>query len=172
MKICPNCKATLDDSAVFCTTCGARLDANEQPNAQPAVVAAPAPNYGAPQQPYAPAPAYDPYDHTAEYDPKDISDNKVFAMVCYILSFVGIIIALLASKDSEYTKFHVRQSLKLAVTEILVMIVGAIIPFLGWFVVLPIGLIILFVLQIICFFQVCRGKAKEPAIIRSFGFLK
>ena len=93
-------------------------------------------------------------------------------MVCYLLSFIGIIIALLASKDSEYAKFHVRQALKLTVTEILVAIVGAVVPFLGWFIVLPVGLIIVFVPEIICFFQVCSGKAKEPAIIRSLGFLK
>ena len=36
----------------------------------------------------------------------------------------------------------------------------------------PICMIIILVLQIIAFFQVCGGKAKEMAIIRSFGFLK
>jgi len=175
MKICPNCGAQLDDSAIFCTTCGAKLDGFQQQPQQPAAVPMPqqsAPNYGQAQYAPPPAPAFDPYDHTAEFDPKDISDNKVFAMVCYLLSFIGIIIALLASKDSEYAKFHVRQALKLTVTEILVVIVGAVVPFLGWFIVLPVGLIIVFVLEIICFFQVCSGKAKEPAIIRNLGFLK
>lgn len=33
-------------------------------------------------------------------------------------------------------------------------------------------MIILLVLRIISFFQICSGKAKEPAIIRSLGFLR
>ncbi len=167
MKICPNCGAQLDDSAVFCTTCGAKL---AQPQAP--VAAAPAPNYN--QQAYAPAPApaFDPYDHTAEYDPKDISDNKVYAMLPYILSFIGVIISLLAAQDSPYTKFHVRQGLKVLVTEILTVIIGCIVPFLGWFLLLPIGSLILMIVQIICFVRVCKGQAKEPPIVRSFGFMK
>ena len=31
---------------------------------------------------------------------------------------------------------------------------------------------IVLVLKVICFFQICNGKAKEPAIIRGLGFLK
>ena len=65
------------------------------------------------------APAYDPYDHTAEFDPKDISDNKVFAMICYLMGFIGIIVALLATNSSKYAMFHVRQALKIEVASIL-----------------------------------------------------
>ena len=171
MKICPNCGAQLDDSAVFCTTCGVRF-APPQPQApQPPVVPAPAPNYGQPQYAPPPAPAYDPYDHTAEYDPKDISDNKVYAMLPYILSFIGVIISLLAAQDSPYTKFHVRQGLKILVTEIIVSVIGMIIPILGW-IALGVCVIILLVVEIICFIRVCKGQAKEPPIVRSFRFLK
>lgn len=173
MKVCPNCHAQLDDAAAFCTSCGTNVSA-QQPTA------APQPEAGAPQSPvmqqpvygYAqPAPAFDPADHTAEFDPKDISDNKVFAMLPYLMSFIGVIIALLAAQDSPYTKFHVRQGLKILVVEILATIIGVIIPILGW-IALGICLIILLVIEIICFFQVCKGKAKEPAIIKSLSFLK
>lgn len=82
-----------------------------------------------PQQAF--VPAYDPYDHTAEFDPKDISDNKVFAMLCYLMDFIGIIVALLATHSSKYTMFHVRQALKITVVSILSVFV-LIIPFLGW----------------------------------------
>lgn len=113
---------------------------------------------------------YDPYDHTAEFDPKDISDNKVFAMLCYLMDFIGIIVALLATHSSKYTMFHVRQALKITVVSILSVFV-LIIPFLGW-IAFPILQGILWVIKIISFFQICSGKAKEPAIIRSFGFLR
>lgn len=116
------------------------------------------------------APAYDPYDHTAEFDPKDISDNKVFAMLCYLMDFIGIIVALLATHSSKYTMFHVRQALKITVVSILSVFV-LIIPFLGW-IAFPILQGIIWVIKIISFIQICSGKAKEPAIIRSFGFLR
>lgn len=116
------------------------------------------------------APAYDPYDHTAEFDPKDILDNKVFAMLCYLMDFIGIIVALLATHSSKYTMFHVRQALKITVVSILSVFV-LIIPFLGW-IAFPILQGIIWVIKIISFFQICSGKAKEPAIIRSFGFLR
>lgn len=163
MKICPNCGYQLDDSAVFCANCGMQF-AQPQPQPQP---------FGGQNPPqYNPAPA-DPYDHTAEFDPKDISDNKVFAMICYLLGVFGIIIALLASKSSEYTMFHVRQALKINVTTLLM---GICTILLCWTLIVPFAAaimsIVFFVIQIICFFQVASGKAKEPAIIRSLKFLK
>lgn len=118
-------------------------------------------------------PQGDPYDHTAEFDPRDISDNKVFAMLGYLLGTVGIIIALLASRKSPFTMFHVRQALKFTVVNILMLICVAL---LFWTIIVPVAYgvmsCIFLVLRVICFFQICSGKAKEPAIIRSLGFLK
>lgn len=178
MKICPNCHAQLDDSSIFCTSCGTQFGAvppsaecstapaersttSAERNTSPAECSPPQPAF---------APAYDPYDHTAEFDPKDISDNKVFAMLCYLMDFIGIIVALLATHSSKYTMFHVRQALKITVVSILSVFV-LIIPFLGW-IAFPILQGIIWVIKIISFFQICSGKAKEPAIIRSFGFLR
>ena len=46
---------------------------------------------------------------------------------------------------------------------------------LAWTFLVPIAagiaMVVLMVIKIICFFQVCKGKAKEPAIVRSLGFL-
>lgn len=167
MKICPNCHAQLDDSSIFCTSCGTQFGAvPPQQNAVP-----PQQNAVPPQPAF--VPAYDPYDHTAEFDPKDISDNKVFAMLCYLMDFVGIIIALLATHSSKYTMFHVRQALKFMAVNIL-MFFCALVFF--WTLLVPLAYVImsvvLRVINIICFFQVCSGKAKEPAIIRSLGFLR
>ena len=133
----------------------------------------PMPGQGAPYQQYAQAPVFDPYDHTAEYSPKDISDNKVIAILVYLMGTVGIIIALLASKESPYVAFHLRQGLKFLAVEVLVGIVSAVLFFT---LIVPIAggifLVVLWVIKIICFFQICSGKAKEPAIIRSLGLLK
>lgn len=93
-------------------------------------------------------------------------------LLCFVTLwiFIGIIVALLATHSSKYTMFHVRQALKITVVSILSVFV-LIIPFLGWF-AFPILQGIIWVIKIISFFQICSGKAKEPAIIRSFGFLR
>ena len=157
MKLCPKCNAQLDDNAVFCASCG---------------------------QPLQQAPAYDPYDHTAEFDAEDISQNKAVSMLCYLCGWIGIVIALLAANTSKYASFHVRQAIKIQVALILLPLVLAcscvlaIIPVLGWLVIglvalaVVVGNVALAVVQIICFFQICKGKAKEPAIINKLNFLR
>ncbi len=146
MKICPNCGAQLEDQAAFCVQCGAA---------------------------FAPAPAAPVYDHTAEFNAEDISANKIYAMLVYLTGAIGIIIALLAAKESKYVMFHVRQAMKLLVCEVIAVLATAV---LFWTCIMmiagPVAITILAVLEIIAFFQVCGGKAKEPAIIRSLNFLK
>jgi len=147
MKFCPNCRLTYDDSANACGQCGGQL------------------SY-IPQQ----AQVTDPTDHTAKFSPEDISANKVLAMIPYLMGWIGIIITLLASGTSPYASFHVKQALKIQVVLILATLMN-IVPFLGWLAYIVVA-IILVVVQIICFINVCKGKAKEPAIICNISFLK
>ena len=155
MKFCPNCRSQLSDETTFCPMCGVQLPV------------------GAPQQPPVYQPQYAPYDHPAEFDPRDISDNKGYAMLLYLLGIPGIIIALLAANSSKYVAFHLRQALKFVVTETLLTLASALLCFTF---IVPIAasimIVVLSVIKIICFFQICGGKAKEPAIIRSLSFLK
>jgi uncharacterized membrane protein len=177
MKICPQCSKQLDDNVGFCTQCGYQFapvqQQQQQPQQQPPVYQVPAgtPPMGVPAGGY--APVYDPYDHTAEFDPKDISDNKVISMLVYLMGAIGIVIALLASNSSPYVAFHLRQALKFTVVEILATLC---VLLLCWTVIVPIAYgiftLVLLVIKFICFFQICEGKAKEPAIIRSLNFLK
>ena len=113
------------------------------------------------------------WDHTEEFDPKDVSENKVVAMLVYLLGPIGIIIALLASNTSPYAAFHVRQGLKFTVMDCLLVLIAVI---LCWTIIVPIAAaifeLILSIVKIICFFSICKGNAKEPPIIRSFGFLR
>ena len=150
MKVCPNCQTQLDDNVAFCPTCGMSFTGAPAPQAPVAVV--------------------DPTDHTAEYDAKDISDNKVIAMMPYLLDFIGVIIALLAINNSPFVSFHVKQAMKIMVCSYISVIL-VIIPFLGW-AVMGIVFAIAFVLRIIGFIYVCKGKAKEIPIVSSLGFRK
>ncbi|MCI9449238.1 MAG: zinc-ribbon domain-containing protein [Clostridiales bacterium] len=171
MKECTNCHTQSADEAMFCNHCGTPLSVqNTAQNGAP-INPGTTPNSGAMPQ-YA-APIYDPYDHTSEFDPKDISDNKVMSMLVYLMGWIGIVIALLGSHSSPYAAFHVRQALKFSVVDIILGICALV---LCWTFIVPFACFVmfgaLFVIKIICFFQICQGKAKEPYIIRSLTFLR
>lgn len=91
-------------------------------------------------------------------------------MVPYLMGWLGILITLLASGTSAYAGFHVRQAMKIQVVTTLSFFL-AIIPFLGW-AVIGIWLTVAMVLNLICFFRVCKGTAIEPPIVSGFKFLK
>ena len=144
----------------FCQNCGTQLDENMNC----------CPNCGAPTIVPAPVIMADPDDHTLEFDPKDISENKVTAMLPYLMGVIGVIVAAILAADSPYARFHVKNSLKFDICTI-ISCIAFIIPILGW-IVGGVAMLIIFVLRVIAFFQVCSGKAKDPAIIGKFGFLK
>ncbi len=147
MKFCTKCGTQCEDNANNCPSCGTA--------------------FGAP----VPAAVYvDPKDHTAEFNAKDISDNKIYAMLCYLFGLMGIIVAAICAKESPYVKFHMTWALRICVAIGLSAFL-AIIPFLGW-IACAVCEIICLVLLIIGFFQVCGNKAKEPAIISNLNFLK
>lgn len=197
MKFCPNCGSSVVDEATFCPACGTGIAASApQQNAAPNYNYNNDPNFGAYATnygSYVPAPApvrpvEDPTDHTKEFDAQDISDNKVICMLIYLAGYIGIFVALLMAKTSKYVAFHVRQALKIEVTSILfslayvicAIVIGliAFIPVLGWliagvYVLLGVAApVTLVVIRIMCLIQICKGQAKEPALINKLTFLK
>lgn len=154
MKLCPKCNMQLEDSAAFCPNCGTQF----------------IPNATVTHQPYVPV---DTSDHTTEFDYADIAENKLYAAICYLLSAFGIIIALLAAKDSPFVKFHVRQSLKLTICALLVALISVVLFFT---IIVPLAAgvcaVILAVVEIICFFRALSGRAVEAPIVKGLSFLK
>ena len=146
MAFCSNCGKEIPEGAAVCPSCNAQL------------VAA--------------APAIDAWDHTAEFDAQDISDNKVYALSAYLFSFLGIILCHVLAKESPYALFHAREALKIDLVTVVVYLLSVvfcwtcIVPFAGIILVL-----ILAVVNIIAFVQVCKGEAKEPWLIRSIKAL-
>ncbi len=99
---------------------------------------------------------------------KDIEDNKVIAALAYIIFFLPLIVA----KDSEFGKFHANQGLILLLLGFAVSIVGTIIPFIGWFIIAPIGGLVVMVLGILGIINALNGVEKELPFIGSIKLLK
>lgn len=150
MAFCSNCGKELPDGAAVCPSCGASLSGAAD----------------------AGVPVIEPWDHSADFDAKDISDNKVYALTAYLFSIFGVLLCNVLSKESPYAQFHAREALKLDVVVIVVYLLSCI---LCWTCIVPIAgiilILILTVVRIICFVQVCKGLAKEPWLIRSIGAL-
>jgi uncharacterized membrane protein len=100
---------------------------------------------------------------------KEVEEGKVFAFLGVFLTIIGFIIVLLAKKDNKYAMYYAKQGLVLFIAAVIVGIVGSIIPFLGWFVILPIGNIIILILWIIGWINALSGKEKPIPWIGQFA---
>lgn len=101
-------------------------------------------------------------------DPADVEKNKVMAIIAYILFFIP----LLAAKESQYAMYHTNQGLTLFLAGIAVSIIGSIIPIIGWFLILPIGSLVVLVIGIIGIINAIKGEAKPLPLIGKFTLLK
>lgn len=102
-----------------------------------------------------------------EFTQEDIEDNKVMAALAYILFFLPLIVC----PESAYGKFHANQGLVLLIVSvagsIVLGIISAIIPFIGWIVQLIFSLAVL-AFAILGIVNALNGKAnKLPLIGRS-----
>ncbi len=91
------------------------------------------------------------------FDPKDVQDNKVIAALAYIVFFIP----LLAAKDSKFAKEHAKQGLVLLIVAIIVMILGSVIPIIGWFLIGPLGSIAVAIIALIAIIKTLQGEFWE-----------
>lgn len=94
--------------------------------------------------------------------------NKKLTGIVSYLTYVGWIIAYIAG-DREGAKFHLNQSLVLAIAGLLCTVASRI-PIIG----IAAGLVsfLLFLLSIMGFIFACRGEEKELPIIGAIKILK
>ncbi len=95
-------------------------------------------------------------------------NTNIYAALAYILFFIPLIV----DKDSEFGKFHANQGLNLLLLGIAVSVLGAIIPFIGWFIISPIGGLLVLVLAIMGIINALNGESKELPIIGKYRLLK
>ncbi|MBQ5953474.1 MAG: zinc ribbon domain-containing protein [Lachnospiraceae bacterium] len=155
MAFCPNCGNKLDGDPAFCPSCGTRLKAARSQKT----------DYSDDLKKAAETlkDLTDTPDTTDHYDPRDISENKLMGILCY-LSILWLI-PFFAAKDSPFVRFHLNQGL-------LVLIVGIassilhFIPVVGWVVSVA-----AFALAVIGIVYVCQGKVQELPLIGKYKLL-
>lgn len=166
MAFCNKCGAQIDDNAAVCPACGAQQNAANNANPNPIPNPIPANMQGA--------------DYSGQYDPNDVQQNKVMAVLAYIgLLFL---IPLLAAPQSPYARFHTNQGLILFIVDIIVGVVGGILSVILAFIPIAgpiISGIITFLLSactlalmILGIVNAATGKAKELPVIGKFRLIK
>ena len=155
----------------FCNKCGQQIDDNVQT----------CPNCGAPNGAAGNAQNFvnnftNTADSTAQFDPQDIQNNKVMALLAY-LGFL-FLIPLLAAPNSRFARFHANQGLVLFIFEAIAGVVTGIIciiPFVGWIIggILSsaVGIFGL-VLMILGIVNAANGQAKQLPLIGGITILK
>ncbi len=99
-------------------------------------------------------------------------DKKVTGIVAYF-SLVGWLIAYLAG-DKEGAKFHLNQALVLAISEIVLGILGnvlGLIPIIGW-IISSVLSILLFVCWVLGLIGAIKGEEKPVPVVGSIKILK
>jgi uncharacterized membrane protein len=114
-------------------------------------------------------------DITAQFNKKDIDDNKTMAILAYLS--ILVIIPILMARGSKYAMFHANQGLVLAIAEI---VVGVVISFLSWIPLVGMiaslvgGLIGLVSLALMIFgiMSALNGQAKKLPIVGDITIIK
>jgi uncharacterized membrane protein len=97
-------------------------------------------------------------------------DNaKACAALAYVL--IGIVWYFVddTMKDDALATFHVKQGIVLLIAAIVVDVVGTIIPFIGWYIVLPLGGALVLIWAILGIISALEGKQQELFFIGQFA---
>lgn len=151
----------------FCNKCGQQIDDNVQT----------CPNCGAPNGAAGNAQNFvnnftNTADSTAQFDPQDIQNNKVMALLAY-LGFL-FLIPLLAAPNSRFARFHANQGIVLFIFGAIASIIAGatcLIPFVGWIIGGILGIFEL-VLMILGIVNAVNGQAKQLPLIGGITILK
>lgn len=92
--------------------------------------------------------------------------NVAMAIIAYFIFFVPL---LTDSKDDPFVKFHVKQSIVLLIAAVIIWVLGAVIPVIGWLLIGPIGGLVVFVLWLIGVINAAQKKQTPVPLIGQFG---
>lgn len=158
MATCKKCGAELKPDEKFCSSCGEPIEAQSDFSKKFDETVDKAKELNNTE------------DTTAEFDPEDISKNKVYAVLAY-LSWL-ILIPIFVAKDSKFARYHANQGLVLAICSTLGFILLGVLPNI-WIISLITSLfeIAVWIIDVIGIVNAVNGKAKELPIVGKFRIL-
>jgi uncharacterized membrane protein len=99
---------------------------------------------------------------------QDVDANKAMAILAYFIFFLP----LLAAKGSQFAMYHANQGFMLFLFAVAVNILGTMIPVLGWFLILPIGNLLILVFFVMGLLNAANGQMKPLPLIGNYTLLK
>ncbi len=96
-------------------------------------------------------------------------ESRFWAFVAYLFGIVGSVIVLLLKKKDAFAMYHAKQSLVLNITWVVVYVAGLFLPFIGWFIIWPLGNLSMIVLWILGVFNALTGRQKQLPVIGQFA---
>jgi uncharacterized membrane protein len=93
---------------------------------------------------------------------------QVIAAMSYVIFFLPF---LVENKKNSFTLYHANQGLLVLLTALGVNMIGSLIPIFGWFIILPLGNIFVFILVLMGIFTALKGEKKELPFIGGFSLL-
>lgn len=99
---------------------------------------------------------------------RDAEENKLIGVLAYIIFFLPLI----AARESKFAMYHANQGLIVFLLGLAVNIVGSVIPFLGWFIIWPLGNLIILVLAILGIVNAAQGQKKELPLVGKIQIIK
>ncbi|CAH1195593.1 hypothetical protein PAECIP111893_00724 [Paenibacillus plantiphilus] len=98
----------------------------------------------------------------------DIDNNKAVAVLAYLLFFIP----LLAAKESKFARYHANQGLLLLLAVLIIHFVGAILPFIGWLIIIPIGVLGVLAVAVIGVLHAVRGRMEPMPLIGNLKLIQ
>lgn len=160
MAYCRNCGAEIDENVKFCPACG-KPTGVETKSAEDKFKE-----------------ITNTKDHTNEYTPEDIEQNKIISLFSYL--GILILVPVFGAKDSPYARYHINQGLALLILEVAFNFVFGILDFalanITFFgpliaVLSSVGNIAILALLILGIYNAVTGKAKDLPLIGTWTIL-
>lgn len=96
----------------------------------------------------------------------DVDENKIFAALAYFGPL--FLVTLLLKKDSPFALYHAKQGLVLFVLSVAIGFLSSL-PIIGWFLIAPIGSLLVLIFFIMGLFNALSGETKPLPLIGEYG---
>jgi len=99
--------------------------------------------------------------------PSKKPETTVVAALAYLVFFIPLLVA----KEDSFARYHANQGLLLLILAVGIQIVGIIIPILGWFVIVPLGYLLVLVFAIMGIVTALKGEKKPLPLVGEYTLL-